>query len=79
MQLMKSPTRIAPDSSTLIDITMTSNDSPVTECGVEELIRISDHFLVYSTLKFKLQKPAPIYVTARSYMHYVPKKFVNGL
>ena len=36
-QLIKSsPTRITPDSSTLIDTIMTSNDSLVTESGVEE-------------------------------------------
>ena len=69
---------ITSESSTLIDIIMTSDDSLVTESGVEE-IHISDHFLVYSILKLKLPKPAPIYVTARSYKHYVPERFVNDL
>ena len=53
---------ITSESSTLIDIIMTSDDSLVTEGGVEE-IHISDHFLVYSILKLKLPKPAPIYFT----------------
>ena len=36
-QLIKSPTRITSESSTLIDIIMTSNGSLVTESGVEEI------------------------------------------
>ena len=67
-QRIKSPTRITSESSTLIDIIMTSDYSLVTESGVEE-IHISDHFSVYSILKLELPKPAPIYVTARSYKH----------
>ena len=57
---------------------MTSNDSLVTESGLEE-IHISDHFLVYSILKPKRSKPAPIYVTARSYKYYDPERFANDL
>ena len=34
---------------------------------------------MYSILKLKLPKLAPIYVTARSYKHYVPERFVNYL
>ena len=36
-QLIKSPTRITPDSSTLIDLIMTSKDCLVIEIGVEEM------------------------------------------
>ena len=40
---------------------------------------ISDHYLVYSVLNFKLPKPPPTYVTATTYSCYDPDKFVDEL
>ena len=77
-QLIKTPTRVTKESSTLIDVIMTSDESLVTKYGVEE-VHISDHFLVHSTLKLKLPKPTPHYITTRSYKHYNSVEFIYDL
>jgi hypothetical protein len=63
-QLIKEPTRVTLQSSSLIDVILTSNTSLVVESGVEET-HISDHFLVYSILKLKLPKKLPDYMVIR--------------
>ena len=51
-QLIKTPTRVTPQSSSLIDVILASDAGLVAESGVEET-HISDHYLVYSILKLK--------------------------
>ena len=65
-QLVTSPTRETSESSTLIDVIMTSNPGLVVESGTVET-HISDNHLVYSTLNLKLPKPTPTYVKTRCY------------
>lgn len=77
-QLVKSPTRITPQSSSLIDVIMASNTSLIVESGVVET-HIGDHYLIYSVLKLKVPKPPPTYVTARSYKQYDPGSFTDDL
>ncbi|CAB4002993.1 Hypothetical predicted protein [Paramuricea clavata] len=77
-QLIDKPTRVTSRSSTLIDVMMTSNKDLIAEIGVLETY-ISDHFLVYCSLKLKLIKPHPICITARSYKHYDRNQFLCDL
>ena len=77
-QLITSPTRETSESSTLIDVIMTSNPGLVVESGTVET-HISDHHLVYSTLNLKLPKPTPTYVKTRCYKHYDHRSFLENL
>ncbi len=77
-QLIKEPTRVTETSSSLIDIIMTSNVSLVENHGVA-LSHISDHYLVYATLKLKMSKPLPSYKCVRSYKNYKPDSFLADL
>jgi hypothetical protein len=77
-QLIKEPTRVTLQFSSLIDVILTSNTSLIAESGVEET-HISDHFLVYSILKFKLRKQLPDYVVTRSFKNYSSEAFKNDL
>ena len=74
-QLITSLTRETSESSTLIDVIMTSNPGLVVESGTVET-RISDHHLVYSTLNLKLPKPTPTYAKTRCYKH---RNFLENL
>ncbi|CAB4025123.1 Hypothetical predicted protein [Paramuricea clavata] len=77
-QLIKEPTRVTLQSSSLIDVILTSNTSLVVESGVEKT-HISDHFLVYSILKLKLPKKLPDYMVIRSFKNYSSEAFKNDL
>ena len=77
-QLITSPKRVTPQSSTLVDVIMTSNTALVAESGVVEN-HISDHYLIFTVLKLKVPKPQPTYVITRSYKHYDYVRFVEDL
>ena len=77
-QLIKEPTRVTETSSSLIDIIMTSNVSLVENHGVA-LSHISDHYLIYASLKLKMLKPPPSYKCVRSYKNYKPDSFLADL
>ena len=77
-QLINTPTRVTSQSSTLIDLIITSNTTLVVESGVLEN-QISDHFLIFTVLKLKKPKLQPKVVTARNYKHYNPEKFLKDL
>ena len=77
-QMIKEPTRVTETSSSLIDIIMTSNVSLVENYGVV-LSHISDHYLIYASLKLKMLKPPPTYKCVRSYKHYKPDSFLADL
>ena len=69
---------MTPNSSTLIDVIMTSNNNIVEDSGVV-VSHISDHFLVYTSLKLKLRKSPSDSVNIRSYKNYDRDKFVEDL
>ena len=50
-QLITEPTRITPNSSTLIDVILTNSPSGIIGSGVLHMT-ISDHCLIYAVLKF---------------------------
>ena len=65
-QVIEKPTRVSTSqTSSLIDVIMTSNNNLIAESGAVET-HISDHFLVYSVLKLKLPKLEPTFITART-------------
>ena len=66
-QLIKEPTQVTENSSTLIDVIMTSSNNIVEDSGVV-VSHISEHFLVYTSLKLKLPKSPSGSVNIRSYI-----------
>ena len=76
--MIKEPTQVTETSSSLIDIIMTSNVSLVENYGVV-LSHISDHYLIYASLKLKMLKPPPSYKCVRSYKNYKPDSFLADL
>ena len=73
-QLVNDPTRVTRQSSTLIDVVLTSNPALVKTSGVLETT-ISDHFLVYVVLDLKIPKLKARYVNTRSYKQNNAEKF----
>ena len=71
VQLIDKPTRVTLQSSSLIDVIMTSSESLIVKSGVVE-VNISDHFLKKPKLK-------PTYINARSFKDYDRNQFVMDL
>ncbi|RMX38691.1 hypothetical protein pdam_00005934 [Pocillopora damicornis] len=76
--LIKEPTRVTENSSTLIDVIMTFTNNIVEDSGVV-VSHISDHFLVSTSLELKLPKSPSGSVNIRSYKNYDRNKFVEDL
>ena len=66
------------NSSTRIDVIMTSSNNIVEDSGVV-VSHISDHFLVSTSLELKLPKSPSGSVNIRSYKNYDRDKFVEDL
>ena len=77
-QLIKDPTRITSHSRSLLDVIMISCPLIVKDSGVVD-IGISDHSMIFCTLKLKAIKPSPTHFYARSLKHYDPNQFVTEL
>ena len=69
-QLITSPTRVSRHES-LIDVIISSNPTLIKDSGVTE-ITISDHFLVYTVLNLRKQKPRKSIMNVRIFKTYVP-------
>ena len=54
-QLIKSPTRVTPNTSTLIDHILTNTNEKITQCGLID-IGLSDRQIIFSTRKIKKEK-----------------------
>ena len=54
-QLIKSPTRVTPNTSTLIDHILTNTNEKITQCGLTN-IELSDHQMIFCTRKIEKQK-----------------------
>ena len=78
LQLINEPTRVTETSSTLLDVIITSNINLVESFGVLPC-HISDHYLVYATLKPKILKPPPRFLQMRSFTHFYGQQFVEEL
>ena len=54
-QLIKSPTRVTPNTSTLIDYILTNTNEKITQCGLID-IGLSDHQIIFCKRKIKKEK-----------------------
>ena len=77
-QLIKEPTRITKDTSTLIDHFYTTNSNLITSSGVTAMT-ISDHYLIYGIRKFKTFKQAPKFIEYRDFKHFNEQNFLWNL
>jgi len=64
-QLIKEPTRITNNSSTLIDLFLTNEPKKIASTGVM-VLGISDHNLIYAIKKLASEKSKPITTQSRS-------------
>ena len=71
-------TRVTKDTSTLIDLVITSKAELIKHTMTLEL-GISDHKLVNACLMTKIKRPPPKIVKARSYKHFDQSKFVKDI
>ena len=78
-QLIKEPTRMTETSSTLLDVIITPTNTNLVESSGVLPCHISDHYLVYATLKLKISKLPPRFVKMRSFRHYDGRQFVAHL
>ena len=77
-QLIKEPTRITKDTSTLIDHFYTTNSNLIISSGVTAMT-ISDHYLIYGIRKFKTFKQAPKFIEYRDFKHFNQQNFLWNL
>ena len=78
LQLITQPMRITESSATLLDVTLVSNKELIIELNVVP-ISISDHDLVYATLKLKKELQKPVYVNVRSFRQYNSNSFLQDM
>ncbi|XP_063902507.1 uncharacterized protein LOC135122238 [Zophobas morio] len=75
-QLINDPTRVTPDSETLLDLIFVSSDLQVIESEVLDLM-ISEHNTVSCKIALENQKPKPLLKTIRSYKNFDIHKFAE--
>ena len=78
-QVIDEPTRITADSSTLIDLMLTSNSENVKVHGVIDTPGISDHCLTYLAYSIKKPKFKPKMVTRRDFRNFDENKFLTDM
>ena len=76
--LINTPTRVTETSKSILDVILASDTRQVQTATVMES-SISDHDLVYVTLRLKKVRPKPVYITTRSFKHYSPIDFSNDV
>ena len=77
-QLITRPTRVTETTSSILDVILASDTKQVLNVMVLES-SISDHDLVYITLKLKKERSKPVYITTRSYKHYKADAFYDDV
>ena len=77
-QLIECPTRVTVNNASLIDLIFVNNSHRVVNKGVIPL-PLSDHSLVYCTIKAGVAKVAPRTIEYRSYKHYDKELFLHDL
>ena len=77
-QIVKKPTRVSNESSTMIDLIFTNNESTIAHVDVLPLC-LSDHDCVGCVRKINHQKFPPRQITCRNYSRYNPNDFNNDL
>ena len=77
-QLVTSPTRVTPTSSTTLDLILTSIPDDHVSTSVLK-IALSDHYLVYSEMKFRKPDQKHKSIRFRNYKQFSPELFLNDL
>ena len=77
-QLIHEPTRVTPNSSTLIDLIYASNSLGQLQCGVQS-IGFSDHSLVYALTKVSAHRLTPKISRFRSFRTFDENSFLSDL
>ena len=77
-QLINSPTRICEQTRTAIDLVFVNNAHRIVESGVIHSA-ISDHSIVYCTMKAGVLKALPKTIEHRSYRKYDKSSFIKDL
>ena len=77
-QMVTQPTRITDSTEALLDIILVSNAKQVIEAKVLPS-SISDHDLVYVTLRLKKQRTPSTFRTIRSFKNYSSERFNNDI
>ena len=72
------PTRTTIESSTLIDLIVTTRRDLVSSTGVFPL-GISDHDLIYASLRLRHKRPPPRLIKIRNYKNFDEKSFKSDL
>ena len=77
-QLIKEPTRIASNASTLIDLIATNNPQNIRDSGVISA-SLRDHEMIYCVRKLNWKKAQAQMKTFRNYANYDPVNFCEDL
>ena len=78
-QLIKSLTRVTPNTSTLIDYILTNTNEKITQCGLIN-IGLSDHEMIFCTKKIKKEKVGDHkQILFRSFKTYSVDEYENAL
>ena len=75
-QLTTKPTQVTDTTSSILDAILALATKQFLNVMVLES-SISDHDLVYITLKLKKERFKPVYITSRSYKHYKTEAFYD--
>ena len=77
-QLINTPTRICEQTRTAIDLVFVNNSHRIVESGVIHST-ISDHSVVFCTMKSGVPKAPPRTIEYRSYRNYDKESFIREL
>ena len=78
-QLIKSPTRVTPNTSNLIDHILTNTNEIITQCGIIN-IGLSDHQMIFCTRKIKEEKVGGHkQIAFRSFKNYSVDEYEKAL
>ena len=77
-QLINEPTRVTPNSSTLIDLCVTNTATKIINSGVLHL-GISDHSLIYMTYKTKYERSGKRIIEIRSMKNFRKEQYLWDL
>nr|CAI5868890.1 unnamed protein product [Callosobruchus analis] len=78
LQVINAPTRITSNTATLIDLLMTSNDLTILDSGTINT-ELSDHQLIYCSLKQQGITTPPKTITVRDYKNFDMDRFQYDL
>ena len=77
-QIISKPTRVTRDSSSLLDVILTTNPHQVIQTTILEN-SISDHFTISALLRLKAPKPHRSRILTRTYKNYDSEKFSEDI